>query len=254
MARVICPKCGWKQDDRKECERCGIVFSRYGSPRTETAAGSVAGPGTRRFFRSFYRAFRWVAIASLVLVLVLLLRNPPPPAVQIDPDAQKRAEAKVNELYAATQEDRPYTLRLDEAELNSWLRPNLSLASKGGEKQTARETDNPEDIRPAVQRVRSTVRDVKIELFDDRVRGYVLFDFLGKDLSLVLEGRLVVENRYLRLQPESGTLGTLPLPQSILKNAAARLFDRPDNRETFHLSPAIRDIRVEHSELIVVRR
>ncbi len=251
---VICPKCGWKQNDRKECERCRIVFSRYGSLRTETVAEPVAGPATRRFFRSFYRVFRWLALASSVFVLVLLLQNPPPPAVQIDPDAQKRAETKVHELYSATQEDRPYTLRLDEAELNSWLRPNLSLASKGGETQTPRETDNPEDIRPAAQRARSTVHDVKIQLFDDRLRGYVLFDFLGKDLSLVLEGRLVVENRYLRLQPASGTLGTLPLPQWSLKGAAARLFDRPDNRETFHLSPGIRDIRVEHSELIVVRR
>ncbi len=131
-----------------------------------------------------------------------MLRNSPPPDVQIDPDAQKRAEAKVQLLQAASKEGRPYTLHLDEGELS----------------------------------------------------GYVLFDLLGKDQSLVLEGRLVVENGYLRLQPESGTLGTLPLPQSSLKGAVARLFDRPENRETFHVPPGIRDIRVEHGELIVVRR
>src|SRR5205823_3132478 len=177
--------------------------------------------------------------------------NSPPPPVQIDPDAQKRAEAKVQLLHSASQEGRPYTLHLDEGELNSWLRANLSLARKGEE--TAPEPGE-EDRRPTIERVRSTVRDVKIQLLNDRVRGYVLFDFLGKDLSLVLEGRLVVENGYLRLQPESGTLGTLPLPQSSLKGAVARLFDRPENRDTFHVPPGIRDIRVEHGELIVVRR
>src|SRR5207249_10645510 len=105
---------------------------------------------TRRFFRSFYRVFRWVAVASSVLVVVLLLRNPPPPIVQINPEAQKRAEAKVLELHSASEEGKPYTLRLDEAELNSWLRPNLSLASKGDETQTAPEPDQ-RDTRPAIQ-------------------------------------------------------------------------------------------------------
>jgi hypothetical protein len=254
LARVICPKCGWRQDGGEECRRCGIVFSRYGSsPETETRAGRVAASAAPRLFRRFYRVFRWVAVASSILALVLMLRNSPPPDVQIDPDAQKRAEAKVQLLHSASQQGRPYTLHLGEGELNSWLRSNLRLANKGDETETAPER-GPDDIRPAAERVRSTVHDVKIQLLDDRVRGYVLFDFVVKDLSLVLEGRLVVQDRYLRLQPESGALGTLPLPLSILKGAAARLFDRPENRETFHVPPGIRDIRVEHSELIVVRR
>ena len=251
MARVVCPKCSSRQDGGTECRRCGVVFSRYASsPEARIKAGTAAASASG-LFRSFYRIFRWVAVGSSILVLVLMLRNSPPPDVQIGPDAQKRAEAKVQLLQAASKEGRPYTLHLDEGELNSWLRPNLSLA-RGEPTQTARERGQ-DDVEPSIERVRSTVRDVKIQLLDDRVRGYVLFDLLGKDQSLVLEGRLVVENGYLRLQPESGTLGTLPLPQSSLKGAVARLFDRPENRETFHVPPGIRDIRVEHGELIVVR-
>src|SRR5712664_3702952 len=35
-----------------------------------------------------------------------------------------------------------------------------------------------------VEQVRSSVRDVKVELFEDRVRAYVVFDFHGKNLTL----------------------------------------------------------------------
>ena len=248
-----CLKCGWKQDGGNECRRCGIVFSRYGSPKSKTAAAVLAGPGSRTPFRRIYRVFRWAALGSSILVLMLMLRKSPPPDVQINPEAAKRAEDKLHELRSASKEDRPYTLQLDEAELNSWLRSNLHLGLKGDE-TPAEPALNEEDTAQAVERLRSTVRDVKIQLLGDRLRGYVLFDFHGKDLTLVLEGRLAVEDGYLRLQPTRGTLGALPLPHSSLKSAVARLFDRPENRETFRVPPEIRDIRVERGELVVVRR
>jgi len=78
-----------------------------------------------------------------------------------------------------------------------------------------------------------------------------VFDFHGKDLSLQLEGKLVMQGGYLRLIPTGGKLGSLPLPQATLESAAQRLFDAPENREKFRLPPHIRDIRVERGELIV---
>ena|SRR5438093_9972684 len=40
--------------------------------------------------------------------------------------------------------------------------------------------------------------------------AYVLFDLYGKELSLTLEGRLSVQDGYLRLSPTRLMLGSLP--------------------------------------------
>jgi len=48
--------------------------------------------------------------------------------------------------------------------------------------------------------MRSNVRDVKVQLIEDRVRAYVVFDMHGKDVTLQLEGRLGSANGYLRFE------------------------------------------------------
>ena len=102
-----------------------------------------------------------------------------------------------------------------------------------------------------MEEVQSSVRDVKIAMLEDRVRAYVLFDFHGKDLSLQLEGRLRVEDGYLRFEPVAGALGSLPLPQSTLKNAVERMTASPENREKLRVPEEIRNIRIQNGELIV---
>jgi hypothetical protein len=102
--------------------------------------------------------------------------------------------------------------------------------------------------------VRSSVRDVKVELVEDRVRAYVVFDFHGKDLTLQLEGRLASANGYLRFEPVSGQLGSLPIPQSALETAVQRMMDSPENREKLKLPPEITDLRIENGELLATFR
>jgi hypothetical protein len=40
-----------------------------------------------------------------------------------------------------------------------------------------------------VEQMRSNVKDVKVQLIDDRVRAYVVFDVHGKEMTLQLEGK-----------------------------------------------------------------
>src|SRR2546429_9341735 len=84
----------------------------------------------------------------------------------------------------------------------------------------------PQDVK----QMRSNVRDVKIQLVDDRVKAYVLFDVHGKDMTLQLEGRLSAQNGYLNFAPLSGQVGSLPIPQSTLESAVRRLMES-ENRE-----------------------
>jgi hypothetical protein len=98
------------------------------------------------------------------------------------------------------------------------------------------------------------VKDVKIDLLDDSLRAYVLFDFHGKELSLEIDGRLLAENGFLRLIPTGGMLGSLPLPLSTLESATRRLFDSAENREKFRLPDYISDVRIQRGEMVFTSR
>ena len=78
----------------------------------------------------------------------------------------------------------------------------------------------------------------------DVVKAYVIFDFHGKDMSLELDGHLSAENGYLKFEPISGMLGSLPLPQSTLNSAVDKLMASPENREKLRLPPDISDIKI----------
>jgi hypothetical protein len=251
---VTCPKCGFEQDSGPECRRCGIIMARYKPPpapaqqprqATDSPTLQVSSSGFfQQFVREFVRAARWVIPVVAILVLISILRQAPPPQIKTDPTAAQRIETKMEDLQAAAAAGQPYTLQMNEAELNSWLTRSLALAPQGlaGGAPTS------------IEEAQSTMRDIKIELLSDSLRAYVIFDFHGKNLSLLLEGRLFVQNGYLRFAPMSGKLGSLPIPQFTLDRAVSGLFDSPANKEKFLLPTEIRDVRIEDSEVVVFYR
>ena len=226
-----CPKCGFEQDTGEECRRCGILFARYLSnpesqPPEEAFETSPPAGGT---IRRFYRVFRWVALAGSVIVVILILRQAPPPQVEVDPDAGLRLQSKMRELARSMGAGRSATLRLAEAEVNSWLSENL-------------------DFSPASD---STLQDLQVDLTGDRLQLYFVFGLFGQKLSLILEGRPQVQEGYLLLEVTAGQLGSLPIPQLALDRAVQGLFESPQNRENFKLPPEIADIQVENSQLAI---
>ena len=147
-------------------------------------------------------------------------------------------------------------LRLNEAELNGWLRSNLAVRSEssppGSGPKVAEDpplTGGAQNL--TVEEVQSNVRDVRVTLDGDRLHGYVLFELYGKNLSLTLNGRLELRDGYLRLTPTAMKLGSMPIPRATLERAVQQLFDSPENREQFRVPSRIRDIRVENSTLII---
>jgi hypothetical protein len=181
-------------------------------------------------------------------------------------------------------------LRLDESELNAWMsstvgvEPGTQAATGSGPSPDDRGPGAPVDYAPGagsppagapplgapdagdpripalddapsdltVEEVQSRVLDVRAHLISDQVVAYVLFDIYGKDLSLELQGRLGVQNGYVRLDPTALWIGSLPIPEKTVKRAVDRLFGDPQHRETFRVPAGVKDIRVEDSELVVV--
>lgn len=201
----------------------------------------------RSTFRRSYRVFRWGALAGTIVVVILILRQASPPQVDVDPAAGLRLERKMRDLQNSLRAGRSHTLRLAETEVNSWVNENLALSPKALEDGTETAVGASADIAG----VRSAVRDLKIDLTGDRVQAYVLFDFYGQDLSLILEGRLQVQEGQLGFEATAGQLGSLPIPQMALDRAVQRLFDSPQNRDQFRLPPEIGNIQVENDQLVI---
>src|ERR1022692_308239 len=100
-----------------------------------TRSVTIAGVASR-----IYGVARWIVLILLLVSIALVLRKAPAPAVDTNPAAKET----------------PHAMKMNEAELNSMLASNLQLA--------------PAAPAPASQ-VQSSVRDVKINLLEDRMRA-----------------------------------------------------------------------------------
>jgi hypothetical protein len=199
-------------------------------------------------FRWVLRIVRWSTYLAALVTLILLLHKTPPPAVVSTPQAAASAEQKVSEVQQSVSQGQPATLRLDESELNSYLANHLDLAAS-----TATPAQGGGSAAPAdadVEQVRSSVRDVKVQMEGDQVHAYLVFDLHGKEMSLDLVGKLGAADGYLKFEPVSGHIGSLPIPQSALESAVKQLMESPVNREKLRLPSDVSDLRIENGELV----
>jgi len=221
--------------------------------------------------KTLYRILRWTTLAALVLTLLLVLRKSPPPDIAYDPSAAARVEQKFTAADQARADGQPADVHLDRTELNSYLAQNLELAGPApASTATSTGPANPDNEagapasgaqpggananQPTIEEVRSTVKDVKIDMEGDLVKAYVVFDFHGKDLSLELDGRLGAQDGYLKFQPVAGRLGSLPLPQSTLDSAVQKMMASPENQEKLRLPPDISGIQIVNGEAVISYR
>lgn len=217
-----------------------------------------------------FRCLRWSTYLAALITLILLLHKAPPPAVEVSPQAAARAEQKVEQVQQSAAQGQQATLRLDEPELNSYLASHLALSPSANAAATnapaatetsspasnSNATSNPSDtLSPAdIEQARSSVKDVKVQMEGDQVRAYVVFDVHGKDMTLQLVGRLGSADGFLKFEPISGQLGSLPIPQSTLESAVERLMDSPENREKLRLPSDITEMHIENGQLVATYR
>ena len=206
---------------------------------------------SRGLVQKVFRILPWISLAAGIGAVFLIFQQAPPLTIQMDPRALERVDRKMEELHIAAQRGQSYTLTLDEAELNAWLESSRSMA------QGTQVRGLAPDLRvddPKFQEAQSAMKDLKVKLVGDQLRAYAVFDFHGRNLSLLLGGRVLVKDGYLRLQPTEGKIGSLPIPQVTLDGVVRRLFDSDQNREIFQLSPQISSVDIRHGKLFVAYR
>jgi hypothetical protein len=91
---------------------------------------------------------------------------------------------------------------------------------------------------------------VKVQMEGDQVHAYLVFDMHGKEMSLDLVGRLGAADGFIKFEPVSGHIGSLPIPQSALESAVKQLMESPVNREKLRLPSDVSDLRIENGELV----
>jgi len=197
------------------------------------------------------RIVRWTLYVGVLVTLILLLHKSAPPPVAATPEAAAQVEKKFQDVQQAVSQGQPATLRMNETELNSYLASRLDLGEEPSETadSSGMATDNPDAVS-AADPVRSNVRDVKVQLVQDRVKAYVVFDVHGKDMTLQLEGKLGADNGFLTFEPVSGQIGALPIPQSTLEAAVRKLMESPESREKLRLPDDVSDLKVENGEVV----
>jgi hypothetical protein len=187
------------------------------------------------------------------------LHKSTPPAVSATPEAAARVEQKFQDVQQAVSQGQPATLRMNETELNSYLASHLEIGGRKAPNVTANAAPTePPDGAPNteqptmddVEQMRSNVKDVKVQLVDDRVRAYVVFDVHGKEMTLQLEGKLGADNGFLRFEPVSGQIGALPIPQATLEAAVRKMMESPENREKLKLPSDVSDLKIENGEVV----
>lgn len=202
--------------------------------------------------RWVFRILRWSTYLATLITLLLLLHKTPAPVVASTPQAAASAEQKVLQAEQSVSLGQPATLRLDEMELNSYLANHLDLPRQAEAPAPSGGVGASTDAD--VEQVRSSVRDVKVQMEGDQVRAYLVFDLHGKEMSLDLVGKLGAADGYLKFEPVSGRIGSLPIPQSALESAVKRLMESPVNREKLRLPSDVSDLRIENGELVTTYR
>jgi len=241
---IICPNCGHQQMSGTKCEACTTIFAYHTSPtspRLKPVVKPTVEKPRRSVWRILYQVTGWLALSALIAAIVLIAHKSPPLVLKVDPEAAARLQAKLESPAPRNAEGTPEPLYLDEAELNSYLLQSLAL-----QPLVTKDT--------SIAEVQSSVKEIQIALEGDRLETYFVFDFHGADLSLLVEGKIHVEDGYLRFEPISGSLGSLPLSQFTLNAAVKRLMDSPLNKDKFRVPAEIKDIRVADSQLVVTYR
>jgi hypothetical protein len=225
---------------------------------------------------TIYRILSWSSLVGLILTIVLVLHKAPAPNIPFDPGAAERAEQKFAAADQAKAAGQAGTVALDRSELNSYLAQSLQTqtppsvgapagggagtgnpvapvaaadggGSAAGDPSAALAAGDPRSLED----VQSSVKDVKVDMVGDLVKAYVIFDFHGKDISLELDGHLSADNGFMKFEPVSGRLGSLPLPQSTLNAAVEKMMASPENRDKLRLPADISDIKIVDGQAVI---
>jgi len=179
------------------------------------------------------------AIGLVILGIALMFSNPAPPRVLAGmPGDVERLQSGFNQAAKRQENAAPYTVDIDEGELNSYIRSQL--AARSGAQSDAAGT---------------VLTDLEIKLDGDLAALYITLAVQGKKMSLMIEGRLHSSGGYAQFDPTRARVGALPIPTGTLRSAIEQqLRDSPQLQQTMRLPSNITGLTVKDSKIVLIFR
>lgn len=211
---------------------------------------------------------KWQRIVSLatlaisILTLVLVLRRPAPVAVPMPPGAMaanaQSFQEKVNRLEEPRAAGEPAgEVRLTEGELNAaiaqatGMMPVAPPANGAGSTSSGTSSNAPSASMEFPGAVPS-IKDYKVSMDGDIVRGQFLTNIAGKDVYLTLGGHLGAKDGYATFEATEVKVGDLSVPVSLVNDALQKRL--MEQRDQLKLPDNVRDLKVENGELVFVEK
>lgn len=213
---------------------------------------------------------KWQRIVSLatlaisVLTLVLVLRRPTPMAAPLPPAAMaanaQSFQEKVNRLEEPRAAGEPAAeVHLTEGEVNAaiaqatGLMPIAPAAVSGapGPSGTPGSTTAPSGNMEFPGAV-PNIKDYKVSMDGDIVRGQFLTNIAGKDVYLTLGGHLGAKDGYATFEATEVKIGDLSVPVSLVNDALQKKL--MEQRDQLKLPDNVRDLKVQNGELVFVEK
>jgi hypothetical protein len=208
---------------------------------------------------------RIISIATLaisIFTLFLVLRRPAPVAPPASPAATaanaQSFQEKVNRLSQPKEPgERESEVRLNSGELNAALAQAAGMLPSGasatstssnGDSSTSPDADATMQFPGPVP----NIKDYKVSMDGDIVRGQFLTQIAGKDVYLTLAGHLGAKDGYATFDATEVKIGDLTIPASLVNDVLQKKL--AEQRDQLKLPANVKDLKVENGELVFVEK
>src|SRR5258706_7609832 len=218
-----------------------------------------------QLLKSVYKVGRWVLLAVLIATGVLMLRRPQPAAAELAPALQaekaKEFEQSLAKLEKSDQNGDPGSTateaRFDTDQVNSFI----AVASAEAAKQSAAGAQNAGAGTGTVTQNAgadagqySAVSSSKVAFREDEVTAQAVTQRYGRDIYVTVRGHIGSKDGYVTFEPTEFSVGSLSVPVALVNPTLQKMLRQPEVRDRLKLPEFISDLRVENSQLVIVRK
>ncbi len=206
------------------------------------------------------RVISYATLGISMVTLVLVLKRPAPVAPALAPAAAaanaQSFQEKVNRLeQPRVPGEGESEVRMNSGELSAALTEAAGLLPAAGPANTSTGTPSGSSAAsPAMEFPGAVpnIKDYKVSMDGDIVRGQFLTQIAGKDVYLTLAGHLGSKDGYATFDPTEVKIGDLPVPASLVREVLQKKL--AEQRDQLKLPDNVKDIKVENGELVFVEK
>lgn len=211
--------------------------------------------------RAFYKVFRWVILAVLVLLIFVALRKPAPPTLPVAPESAKvnlqSFNDKLDQLSESHARGESGQARFSADEVNSYVAQSMSEQQPAPSPRATSQpapSAAPQSVAAATPDNPPPVRTVQVGFLNDQITGQFATELYGKEIYVTISGHLGAKDGYATFDPTAFKVGDFEVPVAWVNDALQRKLAEPENREKLKLPEYVRDLRVENGELVVTEK